>query len=100
MLSVADCIALRHYVGVANNSLQRLKQVIEALVPVLTGLLLPPNVRNKVGLEEEKKSNSASCRRSMLYTDKEGKLSRHEINFLCGVPSTTHCEHDSVNNFG
>ena len=40
MMEIADCIALRDYVGVGTNGLNRIKQAIEALVPVLKNLLL------------------------------------------------------------
>ena len=72
MLSVANCIALRDYFGVANNGLQRLKQSIEALAPVLKGLLLPPNVHNKVGLVEKKGVILPCVVEAMLYTHEEG----------------------------
>ena len=53
-LSVHDCIALRDYVGVANNGLHRIKQSIESLCPVLRGVLLPANMHNKVRMEDRK----------------------------------------------
>ena len=54
MLEIADCIALRDRVGVGINGLNRIKQAIEALVPVLKNLILPPSTKNKVSLSDKK----------------------------------------------
>ena len=53
MMEIADCIALRDYVGVGTNGLNRIKQAIEALVPVLKNLLLPLSIKNKVSLSNK-----------------------------------------------
>ena len=50
MLETANCIALRDYVGVGTNDLNRIKQAIEALVPVLKNVLPPPSIKNKASL--------------------------------------------------
>ena len=60
LLSVADCIAVRDHVGLGNNGLHRLKQAIEALVPFLKGILIPPSIINKVACEE--RSGVIPCR--------------------------------------
>ena len=52
LLSVADCIAVRDHLGIGTNGLYRLKQALEALVPFLKGLLIPPSIINKVSREE------------------------------------------------
>ena len=52
MLSVAQCVAIRDHIGTGSNGLYRLKQGLEALVPVLKGLLIPSNIRNKMTLKE------------------------------------------------
>ena len=52
MLSVAQCVAIRDHIGTGSNGLYRLKQALEALLPVLKGLLIPPNIRNKMSIKE------------------------------------------------
>ena len=52
LLSVNDCITVRDHVGLGNNGLHHLKQAIEALVPFLKGVLIPPLIINKVACEE------------------------------------------------
>ena len=52
MLSVAQCVAIRDHIGTGSNGLYRLKQALEALLPVLKGLLIPPNIRNKMTIKE------------------------------------------------
>ena len=43
--SVAQCAAMRDHVGTGTNSVYRLKQAIKALLLVLKGLLLQPNIK-------------------------------------------------------
>ena len=56
-LEIADCIALQDYVGVGTNGLNRFKQAIEALVPVLKNQLLPSSIIGKVSLYGKKSVN-------------------------------------------
>ena len=44
LLSVAQHVAVSDHVGTDTNSIYQLKQAIEALLPVLKGLLLLPNI--------------------------------------------------------
>ena len=44
LLSVAQCVVLRDHVGTGTNGLYQLKQALEALLPILKGLLLPSNI--------------------------------------------------------
>ena len=52
MLSVAQCVVIGDHIGTGSNGLYRLKQALEALLPVLKGLLIPPNIRNKMTIKE------------------------------------------------
>ena len=52
LLSVSKCIVIRDHVGLGTNGIHRLKQALEALVPFLKGMLIPPLIINTVSLAE------------------------------------------------
>ena len=49
---MAQCVAVQDHIITSTNGLYRLKDVLEALIPVLKGLLVPPNIQNKVAKKE------------------------------------------------
>ena len=53
-LTVAECVAIRDVIGTGNYGLYRLNQLIEALSPMLKGILIPPNIRNALSSLEKK----------------------------------------------
>ena len=51
-LSVAQCVAVQDHIVTSTNGLYRPKEVLEALIPVLKGLLTPPIIQKKVAKKE------------------------------------------------
>ena len=51
--SLCDCIALRDWIQTSNNGIERMKIAIEAIAPVLAGLLIPPQICLKMSREEK-----------------------------------------------
>ena len=51
-LFVAQCVAVQDHIITSTNGLCRLKEVLEALIPVLKDLLVPPNIQNKFTKKE------------------------------------------------
>ena len=50
---MCDCIALRDWIQTSNNGIERLKTGIETIAPVLSGLLIPSQIRLKMSREEK-----------------------------------------------